>query len=259
MSNGLNALPPKTAFFAGLAGGALSILAIGFFVLLANMLTGGSFSFGGSLDSSRKAARNAGALDAPTPALAPSPTREVGEAPRVTGADHIRGNPDAAITLIEYSDFECPFCKRFHPTMLQVLEKYPDDVRWIWRHFPLSFHANAQKEAEATECAGELGGNDAFWKYTDVLFERTASNGTGFALTALAPLARELGLDQSKFQACLDSDKYAQHVRDEMNSGSAAGVSGTPGTIVIGRDGKSQLIPGALPFESIDQVIQSLL
>ena len=174
--------------------------------------------------------------------------------------DHYKGSKSAKITLIEYSDFECPFCQRFHPTAQQAVDEYGGDVNWIYRHFPLSFHANAQKEAEAAECAGEQGGDDKFWEYTDLIFARTASNGTGFALADLGPLAEEVGLNESKFQDCLDSGKYAQHVQADMAAGSAAGVSGTPGTFVYNNQtGDSQLIPGALPFTQLKSAIDQFL
>ncbi|EKD62822.1 MAG: DSBA oxidoreductase, partial [uncultured bacterium] len=95
------------------------------------------------------------AAGANQPAAAPSP-KPAGEVPPVTGKDHLRGNKDAQIVMIEYSDFECPFCQRFQATMEQVLAEYGDQVAWVYRHYPLSFHANAQKEAEASECANEL-------------------------------------------------------------------------------------------------------
>ncbi|OGK16963.1 hypothetical protein A2690_01485 [Candidatus Roizmanbacteria bacterium RIFCSPHIGHO2_01_FULL_39_12b] len=179
--------------------------------------------------------------------------------PKITDKDHIRGNKDADVVLVNYSDFECPFCKRFHPTMLQIMKEYGNKVAWVYRHFPLSFHANAQKEAEASECAAELGGNDVFWKYTDAIYEKTTSNGTGFALDALVPLAKELGLNESKFKQCLDSGKYAKHIQEDMAGGSAAGVSGTPGTIIVAKNGKRDLINGALPFEQAKEQIDVLL
>ncbi|MBI4281120.1 thioredoxin domain-containing protein [Candidatus Uhrbacteria bacterium] len=193
----------------------------------------------------------------PPPAENPAPPS--GGVPVVTDNDHARGDRNAPITLIEYSDLECPFCRQFHPTMKQILEAYPGEVRWVYRHFPLSFHANAQKEAEATECAAELGGNGAFWAYTDAIFDRTTSNGQGFPLANLVPLAKELGLNEQKFKDCLDSDKYASYVRDQMAAGASAGITGTPGTFVVDAAGNSQLIPGALPFESVKQVVDSLL
>ena len=118
--------------------------------------------------------------------------------------DHIYGNPDAEISLIEYSDFECPFCKRFHPTAKKVVEAYVGKVNWVYHHFPLEFHnPGAQKEAEVSECANELGGNEAFWKYADLIYARTRSNGRGFPLENLTPLAEEIGLDGIKFKVTI--------------------------------------------------------
>lgn len=253
---GLNALTPKTAFTVGLVGGVLALCTVGFFILLSVVVSGGDVStlFARTDGGAIREATNQPSAAQPSPQAAEPNTPP----PAVTDKDHIRGPKDARLTLIEYSDFECPFCKRFYDTTKQVLEAYPNDVRLVYRHFPLSFHANAQKQAEASECAADAGGNDAFWKYHDKIFERTTSNGTGFALDALVPLAKEIGLNEGKFKECLDSGKYTQYVQDQLNSGAAAGVNGTPGTFVIGASG-SQLIPGALPFEQIKQVIDSLL
>ncbi len=187
------------------------------------------------------------------------PAQKATKTPVVTNTDYVRGNTNAKVTLVEYSDLECPFCKRFHPTMLQIMKEYSDKVRWIFRHYPLSFHANAQKEAEATECAGKLGGNETFWKYIDAILDRTTSNGTGFALDQLVPLAKELGLNDSKFKTCLDSGEFTQKIKDQIQTGSDEGVSGTPGTIIIDAKGNTQLIPGALPFEQIKPMIDTAL
>ena len=177
----------------------------------------------------------------------------------VTDSDHIRGNRDAKISLIEYSDLECPFCKRFHPTMLELLKTYGDKVKFVYRHFPLTFHANAAKEAEASECVAELGGNDAFWNYVDKIFERTTSNGTGFTLENLGPLAAEVGVNQTQFQSCLDTGKYTKFVQDSITEGGAAGVNGTPSTFVVNSKGISQMIVGAQPIESFKTAIDQQL
>lgn len=187
------------------------------------------------------------------------PQQKAGKKPEITSSDYIRGNKNAKVALVEYSDLECPFCKRFHPTMLQIFKEYGDKIKWVFRHYPLAFHANAQKEAEATECAGKLGGNETFWKYIDAILERTTSNGTGFALDQLVPLAKELGLNDSKFKTCLDSGEFTQKVKDQTQSGTAEGVTGTPGTIIIDAKGNTQLIPGALPFEQIKPMIDTAL
>lgn len=197
--------------------------------------------------------------NAPAAAAQPQPPQKAAKKPELTSDDRIRGNVNAKITLVEYSDYECPFCKSFHPTMLQVLKEYDDKIRWVYRDYPLNFHANAQKEAEAGWCINELGGNEAFWKYTDAIFERTSSNGTGFALDKLGPLALELGVDQATFQSCLDSGKYTKKVQDQMSKGTEEGVSGTPGTIIIDAKGETQLVPGALPFDQLKPMIEKAL
>ena len=175
--------------------------------------------------------------------------------------DHIFGNPDAEITLIEYSDFECPFCKRFHSTAKQIVEAYEGKVNWVYRHFPLGFHNPlAQKEAEATECANELGGNDIFWKYADLIYERTKSNGNGLPVTSLVPLAEELGLDADKFSECLESGRYTERVQEDFREGTNIGITGTPGNVFLhNKTGKVVLKSGAYPFDALKTVIDNML
>jgi len=178
----------------------------------------------------------------------------------ISKTDHIRGNKNSPLAIIEYSDLECPFCKLFHPTMKRVLEAYKDRVMWVYRHYPLSRHFNAEKEAEATECASEQGGDEAFWKYVDKVFEKTTSDGTGFALTQLTPLAKELGLEEAKFKNCLDKGKYASVVQDQLLQGQNDGVDGTPGVFVLNiSTGKTQIIPGNVPFEQVKTVLDQML
>jgi protein-disulfide isomerase len=193
------------------------------------------------------------------PTQVPQPTPDLSLAPKVTDKDHIQGSKDAAVVMVEYSDYECPFCKTFHPTIKQVMTDFGDKVAFVYRHYPLPFHQNAQKEAEASECINELGGADAFWKYTDAVYDRTTSNGTGFALDALGPLAAELGVDQTAFQSCLDSGKYASHVQADEAGGQKAGIQGTPGTILINKKGVRTLIPGALPYDQVKPMIEAAL
>lgn len=259
MENGkrsfFDGMPSKAAFFFGCVTGVatISILSLGF------VLSSGGVTLAKENTSSDSGALKAAAADTAPTAAAVNTRPPSGEVPVVTDADHVRGDENAPLTFIEYSDIECPFCKRFHPTMLQMMDEYEGKVKWVYRHFPLSFHANALKEAEATECANELGGNEAFWKYLDALFERTKSNGTGFALDDLVPLAKELGLDEAKFKECLDSGKYEGHVQTDLADGSSAGVSGTPGSFLVDADGNAQLVSGALPFSSIQTLIDTAL
>lgn len=242
----------KTSFVFGLVSG-IALISV---VTSVALLSSGVFatSVGTTTGAAVGAVVNSGTKPAAVKATAPT-----GKVPEVTSADHVRGNKDAKVTFIEYSDFECPFCKRFEPTVQQLEKDYGDKIRIIYRHFPLSFHANAQKEAEASECAADLGGNDAFWKYHDAILERTTSNGTGFALDALVPLAKEIGLDEAKFKDCLDTGKFTKFVQDQEAGGASAGVTGTPGSFVIDAKGNAQLLSGALPFASIKATIDAAL
>ncbi|MBI4239712.1 thioredoxin domain-containing protein [Candidatus Uhrbacteria bacterium] len=192
--------------------------------------------------------------DQPTPS-APSP----GKVKQVGKEDYVFGNKNAEVTLIEYSDLECPFCQRFHTTIKQALDEYKGKVNWAYRHFPLSFHANAQKEAEASECAGELGGSKKYYEYIDAIFARTTATGTGFSLDNLVPLAKELKLNEGKFKSCLDGGKYTSKIQQSLKEGQEAGVDGTPGTILVTKDGKSALVAGAVPLEELKAQIDALL
>ena len=190
----------------------------------------------------------------------PNPTTpQPAKVKAITSADHILSNKNAKISMIEYSDLECPFCKSVNPTMQELLKTYGDKIRLVYRHFPLSFHQNAQKEAEASECIANLGGNDKFWNFVNTVFERTTSNGLGFALDKLGPLANEVGVDQTQFQACLDSGKYEKFVKDSITEGSNAGVNGTPTTFIVDAKGNNQTIVGAQPIGAFKTAIDQAL
>ncbi|MEK7150552.1 MAG: thioredoxin domain-containing protein [Patescibacteria group bacterium] len=168
----------------------------------------------------------------------------------VTGDDHILGNPKAPIMIVEFSDTECPYCKTFHATMHQVIDTYgkTGKVAWVYRHFPIdNIHSKARKEAEATECAAELGGNDGFWKYLDNLYKITPSNNE-LDLLLLPKIAEDSGLDKEKFVTCLDSGKYADKVEKDYQDAVAAGGQGTPYPVIITKREKIPISEGAIPF-----------
>lgn len=142
--------------------------------------------------------------------------------------DHIYGNPTAEVSLIEFSDFDCPYCKAFHPTARQLVDGSHGKVNWIFRHFPNPRHVNAQKDAEAAECSAELGGNEGFWKYADALYARN-QGGTAEHLTQLA---QSHGLNANDFRECLDSGRYVGRVKDDLAEGMRIGITGTPGSIL---------------------------
>ncbi|NCN87555.1 MAG: thioredoxin domain-containing protein [Candidatus Pacebacteria bacterium] len=194
---------------------------------------------------------------APTQPSGPTES-QLGKMPKVDNKDHIRGNEKARVVLVEYSDFECPFCARFHPTMQQVVEEMGDQVAWVYRHYPLSFHPNAQKAAEGSECVAKLGGNDAFWKYSDALADVTSADGK-LSPDAILEAAAQAGVNATSFKSCLDSDEMAQVVKDQASTGGTAGVTGTPGTIVVVDGEAKELIPGALPYASVKTTIEKYL
>ena len=188
-----------------------------------------------------------------------------GAAKPVDGEDHIRGSLDAPVKLVEFSDFECPFCKRFHPTMKRLMNEYGKDgkVAWVYRHFPLdSLHSKARKEAQAAECANELGGNEAFWAYSDRLFEVAPSNDR-LDLALLPRIAQEIGLDRAKFEACLEGDlrggKYAAHIEADVQDAIASGGTGTPFSLVIAPNGTTYPINGAQPYAALKSIIDLAL
>lgn len=166
----------------------------------------------------------------------------------VNEGDHIRGNVDAPVTIVEYSDFQCPFCARFHPTVKQILENYPDKVRWVYKHFPLaSIHPEATPAAEASECAAEQG---KFWEFADGLFDNQSRLSKSF----YSDLAEDLGLNTSQFDECVSSRKYQDLVQANLDEGADVGVRGTPGSFVNG-----EVIPGAVPYNSLEQAVERAL
>lgn len=224
-------------------------------ISLSILVSGGVIKFGSSSGFAGKAATSP---TQPTENAPGQPTKI--EVDGLRDEDHIRGSKNARVLLIEYSDLECPFCKRFHPTAQKAVDEYKGTVAWVYRHFPLDqIHSKADKEAEAVECADELGGNDAFWKMTDKIYEVTPSNN-GLDLETLPTLASQIGLDQNRFKTCLDSGKYAAYVEADYQSGLKAGINGTPGNILLDtKTGKTVAVPGAVPFEQLKVSIDSLL
>jgi protein-disulfide isomerase len=179
----------------------------------------------------------------------------------VSSADHIRGNPNAKVKVIEFSDPECPFCKRFQQTMNQIIGEYgkSGQVAWVYRHFPLdAIHSKARKESEALECANEQGGGAKFWAYLDRLFEVTPSND-GLDSAELPKIAEYAGLDKDQFNQCLESGKYAKRVADDLADGIKSGAQGTPYSIVVAANGKKFVINGALPYTNVKAVIDQAL
>ncbi len=221
---------------------------------------------------------------------------EINLAP-ITAADHIFGNPNAPVRIVEFSDPSCPFCKTFHPIMRSLMDQYGPGgkVAWVYRAFPLDkpdsqgniLHPNAGHESQAFECAAALGGNDAFWKFANRLYEITPSNeGKSLDQKELPNIAKFAGLDAVAFNECLTSERFKDKVEQQFLDGANAGVSGTPTSIlvlskaapasmdtlisdltiklrlppiVISNDRMKIMMPGALPSEAIKPIIEAAL
>ncbi len=172
--------------------------------------------------------------------------------------DPFFGDKNAPVTIIEFSDFECPFCARFHTqTLPQVKSQYGDTIRFVYRDLPLKqLHAFAQLAAEAAECADD---QDKFWEFHDLLFENQRAWASGNAKSSFNDYAQQLGLDTAEFRSCLDSGKHTSEVQKDLQDGFAAGVSGTP-TFFVGneRDGYIKLV-GAQPFSAFQAAIEAEL
>jgi protein-disulfide isomerase len=175
----------------------------------------------------------------------------------ISNQEHIKGDINAPVKIVEYSDTECPFCKRFHLTMNEVMsdQSLKGKVAWVYRHMPLPMlHKKAQKEAEATECAYEQGGDVAFWKYLDRLMEITPSND-GLAESELPNIAKYVGLNVQKFNECLQSGRMAEKVKADSDNGAETGGNGTPWSIVVGPNTKLPL-SGAMPLDTVKAMIE---
>ncbi len=182
------------------------------------------------------------------------------QVPTVTSEDHIRGNPNAELVIVEYSDTECPFCKVFHNTLNQILREYGTEVAWVYRQFPIpQLHSRAMKEAEATECVAEIGGNATFWSYLDKIFETTDSNDS-LDPAELPRLASALGLDHESFTNCLSSDRYEDRVKDSIAEAIEIGARGTPYSVIMDKDGEVlSVVNGAEPIEEVRAKLDTLL
>ncbi len=170
--------------------------------------------------------------------------------------DHIYGNKDAKISLVEYSDFQCPYCKAFHPTTKEIVDTYKGDVNLVYRHYPLSIHEPAASlQAVASECVAELGGNDQFWSLTDILFDSGPSDEKSLTAAAVG-----LGIDGDAFKTCLNSGKYDQKISSNIANGSNSGVTGTPGNIILNNEtGDAVLVEGAQKLPVFQKVIDPML
>ncbi|MFA6463489.1 MAG: DsbA family protein [Candidatus Paceibacterota bacterium] len=180
----------------------------------------------------------------------------------IDSTDHIIGDPNAPIKIVEYSDLECPYCQVFHATMEQVMKDYEGKVAWVYRSFwsvrklpdGSTFHPLGGKAAESAECVAELGGNDKFWDYMGKVFADQA-NGS---LENLSKYATAEGIDKTAFDKCLSSGKYTAKVESLYQEGLKSQVNGTPNAFVISKNGII-VIPGAVPYAQVKAALDNII
>jgi protein-disulfide isomerase len=174
----------------------------------------------------------------------------------VSDDDHILGNPDAKVTIVEFSDYECPFCAQAHTIFEQVVEESNGEVNWAYRHFPLSsIHANAVNAAIASECVAQIGGNDAFWEFSKKLLQ----NQRGLGLEFYVQEAGALGVDESALLSCVNDSSVAEEVNADFDEAVAAGGRGTPFSVIISANGEFLPFSGALPYDKLKPLIEQAL
>jgi protein-disulfide isomerase len=174
----------------------------------------------------------------------------------VTDKDHVYGSRDADVFLIEYSDYQCPFCTRFHETVMQILEQYDGRVAWVYRHLPLeSIHPEARPAAIAGECVAEQKGDEGFFAFTNAIFEEGVTLSRDTYLT----LAQKVGVDTGAFEACLASGKYDAVIDEHMANAQDIGGTGTPFNVLLTRKGDTVKFSGAQPIDRVDAFVQRAL
>jgi len=232
---------------------------IGIAIILAALLVSGTVYMGmGSItDAIGKVKLNvttvSGTTPAPTPAPTPTPTPTVPTVQKLSALDYsaapFKGKADGSVIMVEYSDFECPYCSKVEPTLKQVQGAYPN-MKFIYQQFPLSFHPNAQKASEASLCANVQG---KFWE----LHEKMYSNQQAITVADIKGYAKAIsGMDSAKFNTCLDSGEMAAKVAAETNEGATIGIRGTPGFMVYSMSAKSDALVAKL--QSIATSLQAL-
>lgn len=210
-------------------------------ILIAGLLIAGSIVFVNLYPSEPTIAQNG---DLPPNADVPPPSAE----------DHIVGSPDAPIVLIEYSDFQCPYCKMVHPTLKRIVEESNGEIAWVYRHLPLeSIHPEARPAALAAECIAEQLGNDGFWKFADGVYGNQDKMNAAY----YRQLAKEFGANESQFASCISSAKYGDKVDKEAKDAQENGATGTPFTVIAGKDLQVP-ISGALPYPQFSAVIKAV-
>jgi protein-disulfide isomerase len=232
-------------------------------ISIAILVNGGAIKIKGFNSGTTGTTGDALASSAP---IAAAPEEPTGPVKVSLDDDPVLGDPNAPVTLVEFSDYECPFCKRhYDQTHAQLKTEYIDTgkVKLVFRDLPLSFHDPlATKEAIAANCAREQGNDQTYYQMHDAIFETTTSNGSGMTMDQLYGLAAKVGINQDAFKTCIDADKYKDEVAKDLADAGNAGASGTPSFVIAkstGSEVEGKLVVGAQPFAAFKSEIDALL
>ncbi len=174
--------------------------------------------------------------------------------------DYIRGNPNAPILIVEYSDYDCPFCKEFHGTMKRIMAEFGAEgkVGWVYRQFPIAdLHPNSPKISKAALCVGDIGGNDAFWRFSDLIFENRSFDQ--FTLvTKLPSYAKDAGVNINDYKKCMEKPDMEEAVTNSLKDGIKMGIKGTPHVVIIA-GGEAEQIDGSISYVVLKDIINNFL
>jgi protein-disulfide isomerase len=171
----------------------------------------------------------------------------------LSDSDFLYGNKDAKVTIVEFSDYECPFCGRLHPTLKELVDSRPEDVNWVYRDFPV--HKEAWNTSYAATCVGKIAGNEAFWEYSNTMF----ANQRKFDQEYYEEVAQGFGVSPTDLQTCMALDETKQIVADHFAEAQRSGGRGTPHSVIITASGQFSPASGALPIETLHQIVDQAL
>lgn len=172
--------------------------------------------------------------------------------PRREENRNLMGPADAPVTVVEFSDYECPFCARLHPTLEALVENHEGNVAWEYRHLPLVSHRNARPAAIAAECVRDLAGNEAFWTFSNYLFASQRTLGEQVYVTGAAAV----GVLDTDLLSCMEREDIAERVLEDERTAVTLGGSGTPFSVIVYEDGSTRTVPGALPYAQFDALVK---
>ncbi len=216
-------------------------------IIIAGLIIAGAIIFTNHQAAPVVAANNNGA---------PSPTVDASNIRKPSASEHIIGSANAPIVLIEYSDYQCPFCQMIYPTIKKIVDESNGQIAWVYRQYPLtSIHPQAAPAANAAECITAQLGNTGFWKYTDTIFNNQAQLSAAYS----AQVAQQMGVNMTQYSQCLSNGTYQKNIDADSKEVQSIGGSGTPYVVVLNtKTNKAAVIPGALPYDQAMAVIKSV-